>query len=280
MDYGAILLCDQRFGSPDIIQQLSAWVRPRVQNFPKIGPLLRDLGIFFRNNEIVFPGSAKAVRAPVPVDSNRDDYKKHSTVDSFHHALSSSSSRVTAQNYPKANRPLQESYQVDLSGYSSTSRPTIAKETTIFDDSQVTTKVIDFNETESPALSRDNNYVKSEVGQPAVKKRKLTIVSDAEKAKYDRRRMKEATDLASAPETSGSSTSSLNQPTQVNIVNPKKENAAEYLKAVKSQLQPVHYTTFSDMIRSYRSDKNFDCLLSTLKKLFLQDPKLRHLFKG
>ena len=273
MDYGAILLCDQRFGSPDIIQQLSAWVRPRVQNFPKIGPLLRDLGIFFRNNEIVFPGSTKAVRAPVPVDSSREDYKKsRSTVDSFHHALSSGSSRVVPQNHPKANRPLQESYQVDLSGYSSISRPVVTKETTIFDDSEVSAKVIDFNETESSALPCDMN-VKAEVCQPVVKKRKLTIVSDAEKAKYDRRRLKEA---AEGPCTSSSDSS---QP-QVNIVNIKKETAAEYLKNVKSQLQPVHYTTFYDMIKSYRSEKNYDILLSTLKKLFLQDPKLRHLFKG
>ena len=70
MDYGAILLCDQRFSNVNLVRQLSAWVRPRLQTFPKIGPLLRDLGQFFRNAELLFPHTAKPLRAPTSADAD------------------------------------------------------------------------------------------------------------------------------------------------------------------------------------------------------------------
>lgn len=274
LDYGAILLCDQRFASPDIIQQLSAWVRPRVVNFPKIGPLLRDLGMFFRNADILFPCSAKAVRAPVAVDSNREEAKKtRSTVDSFHHALSSSSSRVTAL-HSKASSSSAETFQLDLAGYSSTLKPNLAKETSIFDGSQASNNCIDFNDTESLATPMASN-ANAAVCQPAIKKRKITIVSEAEKAKYDLRRMK----VESAEQVSSLGPASCTKST-MEAVKLKKESAAEYLKSAKNLLDPPGYMTLSNMIRGYRSDKNYDLLVSTLKELFLQDPKLRHLFKG
>lgn len=76
-DYGAILLCDQRFSNINLVRQLSAWVRPRLQTFPKIGPLLRDLGQFFRNAELLFPHTAKPLRAPTSADAySSGDIKK------------------------------------------------------------------------------------------------------------------------------------------------------------------------------------------------------------
>lgn len=278
LDYGAILLCDQRFASPDLIRQLSSWVRSRVVTFPKIGPLLRDLGMFFRNADIMFPGSAKAVRAPVVIDSSREEMKKsHSTVDSFHHALSSDSSRVVPQ-HAKANNKIRESEQIDLSGYSTTMKPSTSQERSIFDGSEPATKFIDFNETESPASSSKTEF-KPSVCQPAVKKRKITIVSDAEKAKYDRKKMKAATNDCPQPTSSQESSSSLSLFSEPNVPK-KKENAAEYLKTVRSLLDSVTYTTFTNMIRTYRSEKNYDSLVTALKKIFLQDVKLRHMFKG
>jgi hypothetical protein len=152
-------------------------------------------------------------------------------------------------------------------------KPKLAKETSIFDGSQATNHFIDFNETASPSLSIVPD--KKPVCPPAIKKRKITIVSDAEKAKYDLRRIKVET---AEPTSSMASTSSC-QSTGVGTDN-RREKAAQYLKSVKTLLDPTRYTTFSDMIRDYRSDKNYDLLIPTLKKLFLEDHKLRHLFKG
>jgi regulator of telomere elongation helicase 1 len=272
-DYGAILLCDQRFSGKDIIQQLSAWVRPRVLNFPKIGPLLRDLGMFFRNADKAFPGSTKAIRAPTAIDPHREDVKKtRSTVDSFHHALSSGPSRVTSQHPLKANTASADIHHFDLSSYSSTVKPNLGKEISIFDGSQPSNNFIDFNETASPSLSivPDRKPMCQSACQPAIKKRKLTILSNAEKAEYDHlRRMKvETAEQSSSCQSSGTAMEN------------KKEKAAQYLTSAKRLLDPTRYTTFSDMIRGYQKDKNYELLIPTLRKLFLHDHKLRHLFKG
>ena len=241
-------------------------------NFPKIGPLLRDLGIFFRNAEVVCPGSSRAVRAPTAVDSHRDETKKsRSTVDSFHHALSSGSSRVTSHHPAKASNTQADAYHLDLSSYSSTLKPKLPKESSIFDGSQASNHFIDFNETASPSLSIVPDT--KPVCPPAIKKRKITIVSEAEKAKYDLRRIKvETAEPTSSQASSCQSTGA--------VTDNRREKAAQYLKSVKTLLDPTRYTTFSDMIRDYRSDKNYDLLIPTLKKLFLQDHKLPHLFKG
>ncbi|XP_037628179.1 regulator of telomere elongation helicase 1 isoform X2 [Sebastes umbrosus] len=47
-DYGAILLCDQRFRSSDARAQLPSWVRPYVHLYGSFGNVIRDLSQFFR----------------------------------------------------------------------------------------------------------------------------------------------------------------------------------------------------------------------------------------
>eukprot|EP00743_Colponemidia_sp_Colp-15_P013990 GILK01016447.1.p1 GENE.GILK01016447.1~~GILK01016447.1.p1 ORF type:complete len:1208 (+),score=231.04 GILK01016447.1:128-3751(+) len=47
-DYGAILLCDERFASPSQVQQLSLWLRPHVRTFDTFGQALLGLTNFFK----------------------------------------------------------------------------------------------------------------------------------------------------------------------------------------------------------------------------------------
>ncbi|KAL7399549.1 hypothetical protein ABVT39_026292 [Epinephelus coioides] len=47
-DYGAILLCDQRFKSSDARTQLPSWVRPHVRLYGSFGNVIRDVSQFFR----------------------------------------------------------------------------------------------------------------------------------------------------------------------------------------------------------------------------------------
>ncbi|KAF3859832.1 hypothetical protein F7725_000087, partial [Dissostichus mawsoni] len=47
-DYGAILLCDQRFKSSNARAQLPSWVRPYVRVYSSFGNVIRDLSQFFR----------------------------------------------------------------------------------------------------------------------------------------------------------------------------------------------------------------------------------------
>ncbi|KAM3588915.1 Regulator of telomere elongation helicase 1 [Umbelopsis sp. WA50703] len=48
-DYGAILLCDERFGSTAIINQLSAWLRDHVKIYRDFGEVQINLTRFFKN---------------------------------------------------------------------------------------------------------------------------------------------------------------------------------------------------------------------------------------
>ena len=47
-DFGAILLCDNRFTYPDALQQLPCWMRPYVKVYNEFGLVQRDLIHFFR----------------------------------------------------------------------------------------------------------------------------------------------------------------------------------------------------------------------------------------
>lgn len=103
LDYGAILLCDQRFSNANLTRQLSAWVRPRLQTFPKMGPLLRDLGQFFRAAELLFPSGSRPLRGPTSAEPDSVDGRKAiASVDSCHHAFSATRSRTVPQAQPKS----------------------------------------------------------------------------------------------------------------------------------------------------------------------------------
>jgi hypothetical protein len=57
-DYGAIILCDERFAYRGAIEQLPKWVRPYVKTYEKFGLVQRDLTQFFSNAEKQFGGKA------------------------------------------------------------------------------------------------------------------------------------------------------------------------------------------------------------------------------
>ena len=47
-DFGAILLCDERFRGDGLQKQLSRWLRDQVQVFPEFGSAGGSLGAFFK----------------------------------------------------------------------------------------------------------------------------------------------------------------------------------------------------------------------------------------
>lgn len=47
-DYGAIVLCDERYMDPQLQGMLSAWMRPCVQGMRNFGQLSASLAAFFR----------------------------------------------------------------------------------------------------------------------------------------------------------------------------------------------------------------------------------------
>lgn len=154
-----------------------------------------------------------------------------------------------------------------MASYSTGSRTDKSEDGSIFDVSKPTVKWIDFNETgpDSPRNSATGGPTDIQQ-QPAVKKRKLTIISDAQKAKLDKRREAVA-ELAGSADTASQQQS-------------RKESAASYLKSVKGSVDAATYATFSTMTATYRKDKDVEALLKTLAKLFPVRSPLAHLFTG
>lgn len=235
--------------------------------------------MFYRNAEKLFPGTERPTRALPPADDpSRDDVKRvRSTVDAFSHALTSNSSNKTSRSaaIPRASGPGSDSIgAVDLVGYSSSVKKVqqYAESASIFDASKPPEKWIDFNEVapspmaESKSLSRTVVPLPDQAQQPALKKRKITIVSDAQKAKYEQRKLEQAEAL---PDEAASSSHQS-----------KKELATNYLKSVKGSLSPSSYASFSALTSNYRRDKDIDALLAALSKLFLKENSLQHLFRG
>ncbi|KAK4765396.1 hypothetical protein SAY86_026486 [Trapa natans] len=48
-DYGAIILCDERFAQPQLQSQISLWIKPQIKSYPRFGDAIYTLTRFFRD---------------------------------------------------------------------------------------------------------------------------------------------------------------------------------------------------------------------------------------
>ena len=91
-DYGAIVLCDERYMDPQLQGMLSAWMRPCVQGMRNFGQLSASLAAFFRQkHEAPQPSQEKeetkqpdaseppAPKAPAPVPQKQQQQKQPET---------------------------------------------------------------------------------------------------------------------------------------------------------------------------------------------------------
>lgn len=242
--------------------------------------------MFFRNAELLFPTTTKASRVDGGDQSQlvkQEGKGKRilSTVTQYNHALSCDSSRSVSSGSSKMSGSNPLSSHLNLGDYSTSNIPESTKALNMYDSGTPT--VIDFNEYDITAATPVLDE-KPSAHPPAMKKRKIQIVSNAEKAKIDQRKMKAAENdsLGSYLQPSATAATSVGRDSSqaASSQNSKKESAAEYLRSVKNSLDATVYSTFKEMINSYRRERNLDALLSSLKKLFLQSVGTRHLYRG
>ncbi|XP_043245532.1 regulator of telomere elongation helicase 1-like [Amphibalanus amphitrite] len=62
-DYGAVILCDSRFGDAGFSGQLSAWVRPYLRVHANFGTVVRELTQFFKSCQEKYPCSSQPAAA-------------------------------------------------------------------------------------------------------------------------------------------------------------------------------------------------------------------------
>ncbi|KAL0917929.1 hypothetical protein M5K25_013038 [Dendrobium thyrsiflorum] len=64
-DYGAIVLCDERFAQQSYQCQMSYWLRPYVKCYPKFGDVVFQMTRFFREKEFSIPQKPKLTESLV-----------------------------------------------------------------------------------------------------------------------------------------------------------------------------------------------------------------------
>ena len=69
-DWGAIILCDQRFSSSNVTSQLPSWVRPYATNHANFGLGLKSLVGFFKEAKTSFPPPSKVNKNVKVKDGN------------------------------------------------------------------------------------------------------------------------------------------------------------------------------------------------------------------
>ncbi|XP_042348156.1 regulator of telomere elongation helicase 1 isoform X2 [Plectropomus leopardus] len=88
-DFGAILLCDQRFKSSDARAQFPSWVRPYVRLYSSFGNIIRDVSQFFRVAQKLRPvvekkSAAESCGTLCAPDSQSSDFTPCSSSQSSH----------------------------------------------------------------------------------------------------------------------------------------------------------------------------------------------------
>ncbi|XP_058817488.1 regulator of telomere elongation helicase 1 homolog [Topomyia yanbarensis] len=278
-DYGAILLCDNRFHNHRQKTQLSSWIQRHLnasQN-PNFGPIIGELSRFFRNAEKTLP-QAKLTRSLVPLlpeptlafaDThatglvvNPETKKKLDDIKNNFLKIESSNqvSNFKISDYQRKHGAQLEDKPTDFFGRLNT---------------QV--RSIDFNDmsaylsqsSSQPLVAihkRERSYEhhlpassSSQLGTVAQKKRKLVLIPQ------------ETINLTGIDD---EDERGKDQPTRQ-----APEDRVELLKVIKSSISMAKYKLFLTSLTNYKNDKCFDKLMNGILEAF-DKPDLYYLLRA
>ncbi|XP_068207931.1 regulator of telomere elongation helicase 1 homolog [Palaemon carinicauda] len=270
-DFGAIILCDNRFGGANFKTQLSAWVQPHMCVYKMFGPAMRDLTNFFKTAQIVLPQpKPKCSGFPsVSVGYETPELPMAAPVPAHGLGTGPSRSTISSSTKEKLAKALagQSSYDNDWSNMNYTKSVVTANEKekpkgdgSIFSALEQRTNVVNFN-----ALGGASNCTNYEILKSANKRKKIKIVSKSDK---------ELENIVNPPVSA------------VEASGPKKEvnsnslsNITKYIKEVKSSLGAEMYKQFSEAVKSYQKTKDYDSTVAILVPLFMDEPKNHSLLR-
>ncbi|XP_047476480.1 regulator of telomere elongation helicase 1 homolog [Penaeus chinensis] len=192
-DYGAIILCDNRFAAPNFRPQLSAWVRPFMNSYSTFGPALRDIIQFFKNAQVLLPQPDEKNGKPSISAKYDEPPAAVSAAPPVHaHALQTAPARLVVSDATRQKMgqalAVKEDYNNMWSNmnYKKTDGANEKREGeggdgSVFSALEKKTSVVDFNSLQSTSQV-SCKYNTLQVGN---KKRKIKIVSKGEKELAD-----------------------------------------------------------------------------------------------
>uniref|UniRef100_A0A2Z5TRQ6 Putative regulator of telomere elongation helicase 1-like protein n=1 Tax=Reticulitermes speratus TaxID=60591 RepID=A0A2Z5TRQ6_9NEOP len=277
-DYGAILLCDQRFEGLSFKTALSSWIRPHMKKQTSFGSMIRELRHFFVTAETTLPpprlkGPACELKAPPPVAASFDTTASRSSAVTRNTAPDVSNVTSTSEWSP-------DDYLVTAAGCLSAE-----KKTDLFGALEKPTTVINFNDM-SAASSSKPLFAWSDSVQPKAKRMKLkiappkVIASSSSKVSGDKFAEEGNTAKPNSSQ-SASSNPSSSQSKPSGKVTPKREEINSYLKEVKKSLDAATYQQFSKLTCTYDKNKDYNQLVAALWQVMMGSGRnLTHLFRG
>ncbi|CAH1774290.1 unnamed protein product [Owenia fusiformis] len=262
-DYGAILLCDNRFSNADNVNQLPLWLRPKVTSIGNFGQAVRDLTEFYRTAEKTMP-------APKPTRKRIGAGDKACETAYFEPTIN----RGAGVNVLAASRienHVKSLKRVDSADVSIT-KLKIAYEGDDTSPTAAPVNLLDALEsTQKPLIDTmcSPEPVKPTSHQLALEKKKLDLKRGTKrKLVVKPNKPKQETKI---PEATPSSAPSINKHMAESI---------SYLEKVKLVLSGASYKMFSGAMLAYKQKEDFTNLVTVLAELFTEDKRHEHLFRG
>lgn len=253
-DYGAIILCDCRFGNASFKGQLSAWLRPYIKNFSNFGIVTRQLRDFFKN----------AQKFPQPKLRTNINYSLPAIGAAFE-----SNRQVLTTSSIVQSKTIEED-KFDLSCYNKEKNVTVtAINNTASGSSE---KIIDFSTSKAQGSWSQTTWrtAKELAGETCAKKRKLNI----KPMEINYTMETEVTEIQENIPMSIDNSKVSKSPQN------KKQIGETYLKAVKKTLIKEQFQVFAKLVETYKKNGDVQELLRTLEILFPADGASRYLFWG
>lgn len=262
-DYGAILLCDGRFNSPKLKNQLSAWLRDHINVSNKFGETVSEICRFFKTAEATLP--SPKLKPLLPGESSRGsmDYEPNNIGGvSFPvtkgRIVNKGGNKKSVSQYPNSNEVYAD-FSMDFykkahsSAYVNEFKPKQAKD--LFsaldsskDSSQSSTQ---------PLVTIHKRNVDESSTTSVAKRKKLKIKPFGFEDNLD------------------------NGKDQVEKVVEKvaPTSLIDFVKEIKVLLHADEYKQFQSSISAYKNDGDYSKFLMILKNLF-ENRKMFYLFKG
>lgn len=258
-DYGAILLCDTRFNSPKLKNQLSAWLRDHINVSNKFGESVSEICRFFKNAEVTLP--PPRLKPLLPSESNHNN-KESRYVNLSGVAFPVTNSRAVSKEakksvsqYPNSNEVYAD-FSMDFyknaksSAYVNEFKPKTTKD--LF--SSIDT--VDTQQSTSQSLVTIHKRVAdTTMCNNLAKKKKLKIKPFGFEDNLNSE--KTETVVEKVPPTS----------------------LIDFVKEIKILLATEHYKEFQLSISAYKKDGDYEEFLKILCKL-LENNKMFYLLKG
>ncbi|XP_023933588.1 regulator of telomere elongation helicase 1 [Lingula anatina] len=260
-DYGAILLCDNRFKSPAAISQLPSWVRSHTKVYENFGQAMKDAMFFFKNAEKMMPAPRLKTRK-----------------------AESSQLGCQGASFMPSNRSIGSKQQVSQASSVVAHVPGLKEKE---DESSLAKLKIQYECSESSTSSRRPSAGGGLLGALSMEERKVedegfdlsqnSISVDKMQDKVTSSKVqRKKIILKDRPKFDGGMSS------ECELTKDEKKNlpaAKVYLMQVKQALSQASYKLFSSTLFKYQKDGNFTSMIANMAEIFTDEPKNHELLR-